>query len=74
MSNFLSDLLGTMAQTFRVGRATLDASGVASARTHALPDKSGTVALVEDITSNIDGGHPDSVYAPTQKIDCGFEE
>jgi hypothetical protein len=47
----LSDLAGTLRTAFRVGRSALDASGLSAARTHALPDKSGTVALLDDLAA-----------------------
>ena len=45
----LSDLAGTLRTAFRVGRSALDASGLSAARTHALPNKSGTIALLDDL-------------------------
>lgn len=48
MSRTYGDLLGTLLNTFRIGRATLDASGLTAARAHALPDASGTIALTSD--------------------------
>lgn len=42
---WFSDLLGTLAATFKVGHATLDASGLTANRALALPDASGTIAL-----------------------------
>lgn len=39
------DILGTLATTFRVARATLDASSLTANRTLTLPDASGTLAL-----------------------------
>lgn len=41
----LIDWLGTTATSWRIGRAILDASGLTAARTHTLPDASGTLAL-----------------------------
>ena len=46
----LSDLAGTLRTAFRVGRSALDASGLTAARTHALPNKSGTIALLDDVS------------------------
>lgn len=40
----LSDLLATLKSTFRINRATLDASGLSAARTVTFPDASFTVA------------------------------
>ena len=46
------DLVGTIKQTFRIGidRAVVDASGLSVERTFALPDKSGTFALLDDVS------------------------
>ena len=38
-----SDLVGTLLSTFKIGRATLDASGLTAQRTIALPDQSGAL-------------------------------
>lgn len=46
-----ADFLGTLRNTFRVNRATVDASGLTVARTVTLPDKSGTVAMVADLST-----------------------
>jgi hypothetical protein len=48
--HFLSNLAGTLRAAFRVGLGMLDASGLTAARTHALPNKSGTIALLDDIS------------------------
>lgn len=47
----LSDLAGTLRNAFRVARATLDASSLTTERTVTLPDKSGTVAMLDDVIS-----------------------
>lgn len=39
MSSFV-DWLGTLASTFRIGKATLDSSGLTATRSYALPDAS----------------------------------
>jgi hypothetical protein len=46
-----SDLLGTVESVFRIGlgKASLDASGLTSARTLTLPDQSGTLALTSQL-------------------------
>ena len=59
---FFSDLAGTLRAAFRVGLGMLDASGLTAARTHALPNKSGTIALLDDVS----GGEAD---IPQQLID-----
>lgn len=46
---WFSDILGTVLDTFRVGRSTLNASAVTAARTLTLPDASGTVALTSQL-------------------------
>lgn len=48
MAGSFGDWFGTLKNTFKVGKATLSASGVASSRTHTLPDEAGTVALTSD--------------------------
>lgn len=50
MPRFLADLAGTLLSAFKIGRASLDASGLSAARTHTLPDQSGTIALTSDIS------------------------
>lgn len=46
-NTFLSGLLGTLKSTFRINKATLDASGLSAVRTLTLQDLAGTVALSE---------------------------
>lgn len=48
MAGFWSNLKGTTELLFSIGKgkSTLDASGLTAARTHALPDAGGTLALV----------------------------
>jgi hypothetical protein len=46
-STILSRLIGTLRSTFRIDRATLNASGLTAARTITLPDASLTVAGLE---------------------------
>jgi len=46
-----SDILGTVYDAFKIGfKADLDASGLTAARTYALPDASGTLALEGETT------------------------
>lgn len=45
MAGIVSDLIGTVRNTFRIKRATFDASGLTAARTFTLPDTAGTLAL-----------------------------
>lgn len=49
---FLSNLAGTLRDSLRIGRATLDASGLTAARTHTLPDRTGT--LVPSTKAEVD--------------------
>ena len=49
MPQILSDLAGTLRSAFRVARATFDAAGLTAARTVTLPDKSGTLAMLDDL-------------------------
>lgn len=44
----ISDLIGTLKNTFRIKLATFDASGLTAARTFTLPDVSGALALASD--------------------------
>jgi phage-related tail fiber protein len=47
---FLSDLAGTLLSTFRIGlNGELSSSGATAARIWTFPDKSGTVALLDDL-------------------------
>jgi hypothetical protein len=54
---WMANLAGTLRSTFYIGPktapATLSAASLTAARTHALPDASGTLALVGSAT----GGH-----------------
>lgn len=49
MPTILSDLVGTLRTAFRIARSTIDASGLTVARTHTLPNKSGTFAMLDDV-------------------------
>lgn len=53
--DWLPYLLGTIRSVFKVGKATFDASGLAAARTFALPDKAGTVAMLDDVAIILSG-------------------
>lgn len=46
----LSRLIGTLKNTFRIGKLTLDASGLSVACSVIVPNKSGTLAYLSDIT------------------------
>jgi hypothetical protein len=61
------DLLGTVSNTLRIGlaKATLDASGLTAPRTHTLPNQSGTLALLSDISGG-SGLSFSQVYAAQQ--------
>lgn len=52
MADVWSDLIGTIKSVFRVGfgKAVIDASGLSGERTFTLPNKSGTFALLDDVT------------------------
>ena len=71
------NLKGTSNPTFKVGNATLDSSGVSSKHTLSLPNKSGTLATLDDITGgtggtqNIDGGAALTVFLVDQGFDGG---
>jgi hypothetical protein len=45
----IADIIGTLATTFRVGKATLDSSGLTVNRTLTLPDKSSVIATSSDL-------------------------
>lgn len=49
-----ANLLGTFLGSFGIGpkgaRATLSASGLTADRAHTLPDKAGTIALLDDVS------------------------
>lgn len=53
MAGWHSNLLGTSKPTWRIGRATLDASGLGAARTLTVPDASGTIALTSQLSSYV---------------------
>ena len=44
-----TNLRGTASRILGIGQATLDADAMTAARTHALPDKTGTIAHLSDI-------------------------
>lgn len=44
----VTDLIGTLRTTFKVGKLTHDAGGLTAARTATWPDKAGTVAMTSD--------------------------
>lgn len=46
---YYADMLGSLRNSFRIGKTTLDAAGVSTARTLTVPDKSGTIACLSDI-------------------------
>ena len=48
---WLSDLVGTKKDSFKIKLATLNASGLSAARTHTLPNASGTLALDQAFVS-----------------------
>ena len=48
-----ADLAGTLRSAFKIKKATLDASGLTAARTYALPDKPGSLALSEQSIRSI---------------------
>lgn len=66
MAGLVQNLLATVCTTFGIGpkgaRATLDASGLTSARTLNLPDASGTLL----VNGHYDGGNASSVYTSAQ--------
>lgn len=50
MGRYLN-LKGTTETAFKIGKALLDASGLTAARTHTLPDKAGTFAMLSDLAA-----------------------
>jgi len=54
MADVWSDLVGTIKSVFRVGfgRAVIDAGSLSTERTFTLPNKAGTVALLDDVEAN----------------------
>ena len=52
----LSRLIGTLKNTFRIGKVTFDASSLGSARTLIVPDKAGTLALTSDLPESLANG------------------
>lgn len=55
---WLSNILGTTARFFGVGPALIDADALTAPRTHALPDKTGTIAHTSDIPAVLDYLNP----------------
>lgn len=49
----LGDLAGTLRSAFKVGRATIDASGLSSNRTFTLPNKSGVLATTDAVREQL---------------------
>lgn len=64
MSGTFARLLGTMLSAFKVGKATLDASGLTTARTHTLPNADGTLALLSQCATAAQGAEADSAVQP----------
>jgi hypothetical protein len=52
---FLSDLVGTLRSAFKINRANIDASGLTAARSFALPDQGGTLALTSQLSGGLGG-------------------
>lgn len=50
MAGSFADLFGTTKSSFKVGKATFDASGLTAQRSITVPDKAGTLAMLSDIT------------------------
>lgn len=48
MGSIISDILATTKNTFRIALATLSATGLTAARTLAIPNRNGTLALADD--------------------------
>lgn len=49
----IGNFAGTVLSAFKIGRSSVDASGLSAARTHALPDASGTLALEAALTATV---------------------
>lgn len=62
---YFADILGTLRSTFRVNKATLDASALTAARSFALPNVAGTLAL----TSQLGGAVTATVDFGSQPVD-----
>lgn len=74
-----TDLLGTTKRAFAFGpkavRGTVDFGALTAPRTAAFPDKSGTVAMLEDVSGSaafVDGGSfTTNLTDPRLKVDFG---
>lgn len=74
MPTYISDLQGSLLDSFKIAKATVSASAVATAQTYTLPATGGTFALTTDIptgTRFIDGGSASSTYTPEQILNGG---
>jgi hypothetical protein len=63
------DIKGSIDRIFKIGHTNggaLDASGNTAERTYTLPDKDGTVALLDDITGGSGATNLAAVITPTQ--------
>lgn len=60
---WLSNLLGTSADLFRIGRGTIISTPLSAARDHALQDKDGTLAHLDDIPVVLDYMDPSTTTA-----------
>lgn len=49
MAGSFADLFGTTKTSFKIGSATISATGLTAARTFTLPDATGTIALTSDL-------------------------
>jgi hypothetical protein len=66
---WLSNLLGTSARLFGIGQAVIDADAMTAPHTHALQNKGGTLAHLEDIPAVLDYLDP-STTTTEQLIDA----
>lgn len=73
-STFLSGLLGTLKSTFRINKATLDASGLSAARSVALQDLAGLVALSQRLLPvlGVTPSADQNDYSPSGLADAGI--
>ena len=53
--SFFADILGTLANSFKVGKLTLSSSSLTASHIATFPDKAGTVAMLSDITGSSTG-------------------
>jgi hypothetical protein len=70
MARFISDLLGTLLSSVKIGPATINAGGLTAIRTFDLPDYGSRLAVVEDIPGGNINAVQEITTSAAQTINC----